>query len=87
MSEQNEEDPARGYKVPEVYTVWKHYKGNVYRIVGFCRDSENGELMILYSPIDWGYVTDLTCIVWGRRITDWYKRTDNFKVRFEQVFE
>ncbi len=36
---------------------YRHFKGNDYSVVGFARDSETKELMVLYVPLygDGGY--------------------------------
>ncbi|MBN4053295.1 DUF1653 domain-containing protein [Haliea sp. AH-315-K21] len=46
--------------------LYRHYKGNDYSVLGFAKDSETKELMVLYVPLygDGGYwVRPLTMFV------------------------
>ena len=36
----------------EIGKIYKHYKGNIYKIIGFALHSETLEKMIIYSSID-----------------------------------
>ena len=37
--------------IPEPGSVWIHFKGRRYKVVGTARHSETGELMVVYEPL------------------------------------
>ena len=36
---------------PKINGLYKHYKGNLYRVKGFCTHSETGEQLVLYRAL------------------------------------
>lgn len=38
---------------------YRHYKGNVYRVIGIATHTENGEKLVVYMGVD-------TCMRWAR---------------------
>ena len=61
--------------MPSVNTVWRHYKGGRYAVVGKCRLAETGELGVLYRPIGREQV-------WCRPLTEWHEPVLMGGVRF-----
>jgi hypothetical protein len=32
--------------------TYRHYKGGMYSVIGYCKDGETGEVCVLYQPQD-----------------------------------
>ena len=58
--------------------VWRHWKGNAYRILGTALDAETAERIVLYRDAE----NDLAPI-WARPIAEWHHQVTASKRRFE----
>lgn len=58
--------------------IYRHYKGNIYKVIAFARHSETGEEMVVYQSLKNG---DL----WCRPKTMWFDKIDNNITRFTLV--
>lgn len=54
----------------EIGKIYKHYKGNKYKIIEFAKHSETLEDMIIYKSLDTGKV-------WVRPYKMWNETVDN----------
>ena len=54
----------------EIGKLYKHYKGNLYKIIGFAKNSETLENMIIYQSINTGEN-------WVRPYKMWNEMVDN----------
>jgi hypothetical protein len=50
---------------------YRHYKGNLYEVVGMARHSETLEALVVYRPLDGGSAT-----LWVRPHRMWSERVD-----------
>ncbi len=57
-------------QVIEIGKIYRHYKGNIYKIIAFARNSETLEDMIVYSSIKDGKT-------WVRPYSMWNETVDN----------
>ena len=62
------EERTRVFEMP-VYSVWRHYKGDLYLIVGFTRIEETTELAVSYV----NFKTP-SRIPWSRPISQWQQK-------------
>ncbi len=60
--------------------LYKHYKGNVYRIIALARHSETGEDMIVYQSVKNGDI-------WTRPQKMWNEKIDDNTLRFTLIEE
>lgn len=51
---------------PELNTLWKHYKGATYRVVGFSMREEDYEMEVLYKSLN----NPMEC-PWARKFSLW----------------
>jgi hypothetical protein len=65
------------------YSVYKHFKGGLYQVLGFCKDSETLAELVIYQNL-----RD-TSQIWTREINDFVARvqldTGEVLNRFERV--
>ena len=54
----------------EIGKTYRHYKGNIYKIVGFARHSETMEDMIVYSSIKDGKCWVRPYHMWNEVVDD-----------------
>ncbi len=54
----------------EIGKIYKHYKGNVYKVIAFARHSETLEDMVVYSSLD-------NSKIWVRPKSMWNEVIDN----------
>lgn len=64
----------------EVGKVYKHYKGNIYKIIALGKHSENCEEMVVYQSIKDG-------AVWIRPKSMWNDKIDDDTLRFTLMDE
>ena len=58
-----------------VNAVYKHYKGNVYKVIALGKHSETCENMVIYQSIEHGDV-------WCRPENMWFDKIDETTTRF-----
>ncbi len=65
----------------EVGKIYKHFKGNLYLVLGIAKNSENEEDYVIYKAL---YEDNL---VWIRPLTNFLEEVNknNQKYRFEKV--
>lgn len=69
---------------PEVGSVWRHYKGDAYRVVGHAMnaDDDTPEMMVLYvlshQKSDGG-------VPWARSLDRWHDQVTASSRRFERL--
>lgn len=39
------------YEIPKAFTIWNHYKGERYMILGLAINTANGEVEVLYEAV------------------------------------
>lgn len=60
-------------------SLWRHYKGNAYRVLAIARHSETGETLVVYRRED---ASD----TWARPVSMWLEIVEPFGVpRFKQI--
>lgn len=62
---------------PVVGGLYRHYGGNYYVVVGFCRDQDNEECV--------GYLALLDGTHWVRKLKEWYAPHDGDHRRYIRV--
>ena len=55
--------------------VYRHYKGNIYKIIALARHSETGGDMVVYQSVKNGDI-------WTRPKSMWNEKIDNNTLRF-----
>ncbi|MBE5738391.1 MAG: DUF1653 domain-containing protein [Clostridiales bacterium] len=65
----------------EIGALYRHFKGNTYRVIAVAKHTENMEDMIVYSP------ENDNSLVWVRPMSMWNEIVDKDtnKKRFEKV--
>ncbi len=58
--------------------LYRHYKGNVYRVIALAKHSETGEDMVVYRSVKNGDV-------WVRPRSMWNEKIDDNTLRFTLV--
>ncbi len=58
--------------------IYKHYKGNVYKVVGFAKHSETCEDMVVYESVKNGDT-------WCRPRNMWFDKIDENTTRFTLI--
>lgn len=53
--------------LPKVDSIYKHFKGNHYQVVGFTRCSDTGGVRVLYRRLS----DPADAIPWDRSLTEW----------------
>lgn len=53
------------HPMPEINTVWRHYGGSHYAVVGHCRLESTNEAAVLYRK-------NGVALVWVRPVAEWY---------------
>lgn len=61
-----------------VNKLYKHYKGNVYKVIALARHSETGEDMVVYQSVKIGDI-------WCRPKTMWFDKIDDNTTRFTLI--
>jgi len=63
----------------EVGKIYKHYKGNLYKVIALAKHSETIEDMVVYSSLD-------NSKTWTRPAKMWFETVDNVgTLRFTPV--
>lgn len=62
----------------EVGKIYKHYKGNIYKVIALGKHSETCEDMVIYQSIDKGDV-------WCRPLNMWFEDVTENVQRFTEV--
>ena len=57
-------------KEVEIGKIYKHYKGNVYKVIALAKHSETLEDMVVYSSLD-------NAKTWVRPKTMWFETVDD----------
>lgn len=52
--------------------VYRHYKGNLYKVINLGRHSETEETMVIYKPLD-----DIKGDIWIRPASMWNEQVDH----------
>lgn len=55
----------------------RHFKGNVYKIIGFARDCDNLNLLVVYKDVN-------KSLIWTRRVEDFLSKKGDIW-RFEHI--
>lgn len=63
----------RHYRMPATGDVWRHYKGDLYTVVGMARDAE-AFANVVYTPKDWALVT--LPPLFNQRLERWLQEMD-----------
>ena len=58
--------------------IYKHYKGNIYKVIGFAKHSETCEDMVVYQSVKSGDT-------WCRPRNMWFDKIDENTTRFTLV--
>ena len=61
-----------------VNKLYKHYKGNVYKVIALARHSETGEDMVVYQSVKNGDI-------WCRPKAMWFDKIDDNTTRFTLI--
>lgn len=61
-------------------TIWRHWKGKAYRVLGMALDAETTEHLVLYRDAE----NELASI-WARPLSEWHHQVTASKKRFEQI--
>ncbi len=64
--------------------LYKHYKGHIYKVIGFGKSSEDLSICVLYTRHD-----EPDGITWIRPFTQWFESVENTEgknvPRFEEI--
>lgn len=55
-------------QIIEVGRIYRHYKGNIYKIIALARHSETGENMIVYQSVKNGDVWVRPQYMWNEEV-------------------
>lgn len=61
-----------------VNKLYKHYKGNIYKVIALARHSEMGEDVVIYQSVKNGDI-------WCRPKTMWFDKIDDNTTRFTLI--
>mgnify|MGYP002624526435 CR=1 FL=1 len=56
--------------MPEIGRTYRHFKGNLYKVIGIANHSETLEKMVIYSPLKTGET-------WVRPLSMWDEIVDD----------
>lgn len=63
----------------EIGKIYKHYKGNLYKVIALAKHSETMEDMVVYSSLD-------NSKIWTRPAKMWFETVDNVgELRFTPI--
>ena len=65
---------------PRIGSLWKHYKGTVYEVVGACRCCDTGNWVVIYRSTE-----ENDPIRWVRLLTSWLDIMGDDSPRFRLV--
>lgn len=69
-------------KYPDPNTIWRHYKGGLYRFLFLSTHSETGEVLVNYQSLHFGSYHSRPLEVWNQKV----ELEDKTKVnRFEEL--
>lgn len=63
---------------PQPNTVWRHYKGTIYRVLGTSKHTETGELLVVYTER-----MQSSKMIWARPLSMWHDDIGEGVPRFE----
>jgi len=67
--------------LPKINTLYQHYKGNIYLVLGFATHTETGERLVLYKGIKESLCNDY----WVRPLNMWFDEIEEGIFRFSEV--
>lgn len=69
-------------EVPSIGSVYKHYKGSLYKVISVAHHSETEEILVIYVSQD-------TLLHWARSLTAWneWLTADGNKVKRFTLFK
>lgn len=69
----------RQFRMPATGEGWRHYKGNLYTIVGLARDDE-GHAVVVYTEYNWGLAQ--LAPLYSQRLGRFLQEVENGAPRF-----
>lgn len=66
--------------VPKIDSMWRHYKGNVYKVIGHGICVDKIELLIIYKRSD---VENAD--TWVRSLSNWMQTVETGEARFLEI--
>lgn len=63
-------------------TMWRHYKGDIYKVVNLSVDCNTNEVVVHYQNV---YNMDLSGVTFSRSIKEWLEAVDDGTQRFTPV--
>lgn len=65
-------------KTIQLNKTYKHYKGNIYKVIALGKHSETGEEMVIYQSVEHNNI-------WCRPKTMWFDKIDENTTRFTLI--
>lgn len=54
----------------QIGKIYKHYKGNLYKVIGIARHSETLEAMVVYEPLKTGDMWVRPASMWNETVDE-----------------